>query len=951
MADNASPAVDRADVERSSELLLATIDAVAADLHSGRAGGARAALDSVLDRDLGLDSLSRVELGARLERTFEVTFAEGALFDAETPRDLLRTVMKARAGAPLTLRARVAETRPREAVDLPDTAQTLGEMLEWHVDHNPTRPHVQFYDDYSDGEVMTYADLHACASAIAGALQRHGLEPGEAVALMLPTGRAYFHVFYGVVLAGGVPVPIYPPVRRQQLEDHLRRQGRILASCDAVMLVTTGDALAVARLLTAAVDTLRHVFAADALIDLAAPWERVARRPQDTAFLQYTSGSTGDPKGVVLSHANLLANVRADGHGMAATPVDVFVSWLPLYHDMGLIGAWLGSLYHAVRLVVMPPLAFLARPQRWLWAIHRHGGTLSAAPNFAFELCVKRIDEATLDGLDLSSWRIAANGAEAISAATVDAFCARFAPYGFRREAMFPVYGLAECSVGLAFTPLGRGPRVDAVDRRTLADSGVARPVEAAHSSDAVRLVACGQPLPRHEIRVVDGAGRELPERHEGRLQFRGPSATSGYYGRPQETARLFDDGWLETGDRAYIAGGELYVTGRSKDLIIRAGRNIYPAELEDAIGELDGIRKGHVAVFGIGDRESGTERVVVLAETRKRSEAARADLLTGINALAADLIAAPPDEIVLAPPNTVLRTSSGKIRRAACKALYERGAIELRERAVWLQVARLALAGVGPQLRRARRAATAWLYAVWSWVAFATLALGAWLLAWLPLPRPLLWRSARALARSAGVLTATRVEVHHAGQLPPAGRACVVVANHQSYLDGVLLLATLPRPPRFLVKGELERSALLARPLRRLGALFVERFDAAAGLAGLDEAGAALADGELLVVFPEGTFKRMPGLLPFHLGAFAMAVRHDVPLVPVAIRGTRSVLRAGSWFPRRAQIEVDFGAALLPSTGREAWAAALALRDAARAHLLAGSGEPDLAHESNAVD
>ena len=245
------------------------------------------------------------------------------------------------------------------------------------------------------------------------------MEPGQAVALMLPTSRDYFFSFYGVVLAGGVPVPIYPPVRRAQLEDHLRRQSRILVNCRASMLVTTADAIQVAHLLTAAVDTLGHVVTVAQLTDHRDTFEPVRRAAQDTAFLQYTSGSTGDPKGVVLSHANLLANMRADGYALAAEPNDVFVSWLPLYHDMGLIGAWLGSLYHAIRLVIMPPLSFIAKPQRWLWALHRYRGTLSAAPNFAFELCLKQIRDADIEGVDLSRWRVTANGAEAISAQTL----------------------------------------------------------------------------------------------------------------------------------------------------------------------------------------------------------------------------------------------------------------------------------------------------------------------------------------------------------------------------------------------------------------------------------------------------------------------------------------------------------------------------------------------------
>lgn len=933
-------------------MVVALANAVATELQGGAGTMPPATLDSSLAHELALDSLARVELGARLEREFDVALNEQQLFDAETPRDLLRGIMKATAGAPLTLRAAAIAAAPTGDADIPHAAQTLVEMLEFHVTTHPERPHIRLYDDYTDGAVLTYADLFERASRVAANLQRHGLLPGERVALMLPTDADYFPSFYGTILAGGVPVPIYPPVRRQQLEDHLRRQSRILDNSGAALLITNTAALNVARLLTATVSTLRHVLDADLLVHSGAPdYERVQPRADDTAFLQYTSGSTGDPKGVVLSHANLLANVRADGVGMGVTSDDVFVSWLPLYHDMGLIGAWLGSLYHAVSFVVMPPLAFLARPERWLWAIHRFGGTLSAAPNFAFELCVRRIDDKAIEGLDLSSWRIAANGAEAISAATMNAFCDRFRAYGFERKAMFPVYGLAECAVGLAFSPLDRGPLVDRVDRTALSTHGVARTLAADDPAEALELVACGQPLPRHEIRVVDGVGRELPERHEGQVQFRGPSATSGYFARPDATAALIVDGWLDTGDRGYLAAGDLFVTGRSKDIIIRAGRNLYPPELEDAIGNLEGVRKGHVAVFGVPDTEAATERVVVLAETRRRDDATQARLREQINALATDLFAGPADDIVFAPPNSVLRTSSGKIRRRACRERYLGGHVGEISRPPWQQVVLLALAAVGPQLRRGARALGAQLHAVRAWLVLGLLGAVAWLLTWTPLPRHTLWRTVRALATLAAGSAALPIAVHGAEHLPAAGQPAIVVANHQSYLDGVLMLIALPRPPRFVVKGELGASMLLARPLRRLGALFVDRFDAAAGMSDLAALSAAAEAGALLVIFPEGTFKRMPGVLPFHLGAFKLAAASGAPLLPAAIRGSRSILRADSWFPRRGAVVITIREALRGAAGDSEWASAIRLRDRARAAIVSDAGEPDIAHESNAVE
>ena len=421
---------------------------------------------------------------------------------------------------------------------------------------------------------------------------------------------------------------------------------------------------------------------------------------------------------------------------------------------MGLIGAWLGSLYHAVRLVVMPPLSFLARPERWLWAIHRYGGTLSAAPNFAFELCVQRIQDSAIEGLDLAHWRVAANGAEAISPRTLDAFCSRFAAYGFRRETMLPVYGLAESAVGLTFSPLGRGPLVDHIDRERLAHDGRAVVLPPASTRPvALDVVSCGLPLPGHEIRVVDAVDRNFPNGTRDACNSAAPRQRA-VLRPPEETARLLRGGWLETGDRAYIAGGELYLTGRIKDVIIRAGRNVYPAELEEAVGQLDGIRRGHVAVFGVADEASGTERVVVLAETRRRDPTARERLVQAINSLASDLIAAPPDSVVLAAPNTVLRTSSGKIRRSACRALYLAGQLDARGDALWLQLLRLTLAGVAPQLRRARRAVLDWAWAGWAWGVRHDGGPGLAGGGRLPLPRRLAWHGVRTLARTALRLT-----------------------------------------------------------------------------------------------------------------------------------------------------------------------------------------------------
>jgi len=321
-------------------------------------------------------------------------------------------------------------------------------------------------------------------------------------------------------------VPIYPPARPSQLEEHVQRHARLLDNARAVLLVTVPQGRLVARLLQASVPGLRQVVTPRQLAAQGGAPRPVPVTGEDIAFIQYTSGSTGHPKGVVLTHANLLANIRAMAQAIEATPADVFVSWLPLYHDMGLIGAWLGSLYVGMPLVVMAPLAFLADPLRWLRAIQQWGGTLTAAPNFAYELCLKRIPDPAASGLDLRTLRLAFNGAEAVLPTTVRRFAERFAPCGLRPEAIAPVYGLAEASVGLLFPPLGRVVPIDAVRREAFTRAGRAEPASPGDAG-ALRFVACGRPLAGHEVRIVDAAGQAVGERVEGRLEFRGPSATA----------------------------------------------------------------------------------------------------------------------------------------------------------------------------------------------------------------------------------------------------------------------------------------------------------------------------------------------------------------------------------------------------------------------------------------
>ena len=894
-----------------AETLIALVTGIARELRAGD-GSLRVDLDTDLYRDLGLDSLARMELLGRLERAAGASLPDRALAEATTPRELLRAFESVR--SPTLASASASARGPGMAADrsragavgaaggagsapatpetaaqpeadaVPTGAETLIEALAWHAAEHPEREHVRLVDESESETVVTFGALLDGARRVAAGLVRNRLTPGRAVAIMLPTGVDYLRCFLGIQLAGGVPLPIYPPARLAGLEDHLRRHERILDNAGAEWLITFDEARGVSRLLAARADGSCRVATAGELAEAGASGpepDLLLPGPDDIAFLQYTSGSTGQPKGVVLTHRNVLASLRAMAEALSATPRDVFVSWLPLYHDLGLIAAWLGSVVYGFPLVLMSPLTFLARPARWLRAIHRHRGTLSGGPNFGFDLCTRRIADDEIEGLDLSSWRMAFNGAEPVLIDTLRTFAARFEPHGLDPRALAPVYGLAEATLGVAFTPVGRGPLVERVARDALERERRAEPANP-DDETALRCISSGVPIPGFEVRTVDDGGRETPERVEGRLQFRGPSTTSGYYRDPAATAALFDGDWLDSGDLAYVAGGEVFVTGRVKDVVIRAGRNLYPYDFEQAAGDLAGVRRGCVALFSAhapaGTAAAGTERLVAVAETRESDPARRAEIRAALEALSEERLGQPMDEVVLAPPHTVLKTSSGKIRRRAMAELYESGelgATRAASRPLWLRLARLATGGAGPALRRSARRIGEIAYAGWFWGALALVGIVPALAA-IAARRPRFgFACARAVGRIVFRLTGVRLTVEGSEHLA-GGRAFVIASNHTSYLDGLVLAAALPRPVRFVAKAEL-RDHLLARWfLDGLGVLYVDRFDVTRSVAHAGGLADPLRTGESILIFAEGTLHRMPGLLPFQTGGFMAAVEAE---------------------------------------------------------------------------
>ena len=938
---------------------------------------------SHLDRELGLGSLERVELLSRLENEFSVRLPDRTASEANTPEDLARAILDApqanssHQNESSALRASTAlQTLHREAEQSGIfAAQTLIDVLRFRAAHDAERAHLLISEDAEDGareRTLTFGELYAAGQRVAAELARHGVSAGGRVAMMLPTSRAFFVSYAGILLAGAIPVPIYPPFRADRIEEYAARQAAILNNAEVCLLLTFRRAETVAHLLKPRVRSLAAVIDAEKLIDAAdkapppAPGalpvhlsgSRV-RKSTDIALLQYTSGSTGDPKGVVLTHANLLANMRAIGEAVQLGPSDVGVSWLPLYHDMGLIGAWLTLLHYGVPLAVMSPLAFLTRPERWLWAFHKHRGTITAAPNFAYELCVRKVADKDIEGLDLSSLRAALNGAEPVNPETLERFATRFSRYGFRREAHLPVYGLAEAALAVTVPPLDRGPLVDRVGREAFTTIGSAVPAQSA-STSVISFVSSGRALPGHEVCIVDQKGNEVPDRTEGFLWFRGPSATAGYYQNSAATETLFPAGrahgenespWVNSGDRAYRADGEFYVTGRVKDIIIKGGRNLYPHEVEELAARAEGLRKGCIVAFGIKDESSGTEKLVIVAEVRERDSRKHPAIAAAVTEQVSRGLGLPPDRVELLPPGSIPKTSSGKLRREETKQLFLSGDISVAKPPAWMQIVRLS---AGSAMRSFGKAVTAGLgraqevlYGLYFGIVF---------LLWIvpTRARVSLIKDERAAGRFTSsalrflfALTGCPVRVIGREYMEAPG-AKIFASNHASYFDVLPLMLSLGVAYRFVAKMEVHQMPFIGTFLRQMGHLSFDRTDPNSRLRQAEEMEDLLRRGESVFVFPEGTFTPEDGIRPFQLGAFKAAVATGVPIIPVSLAGTRKFLRDGTFLPRPTNVTITISPPIYPrkrnpADGGESsdWHELIRLRDETRAAIARHVPEP----------
>ncbi len=522
-------------------------------------------------------------------------------------------------------------------------------------------------EDDGAAEHKTFADIVSDARKLATVLRKRGVRTNDRVLIVLPTSFEFLTAFFAVQWLGAIPVPSYPPAALERVEVGLDRIAHIGAHAGASHCITVKSLRAFMGDLPRKVPALRNLWAIDKLIDESARAELAEPVPLSgdrTAFIQYTSGSTGKPKGVELTHANVVANMHAIGQAVEIRRTDSVVSWLPLYHDMGLIGGLLFCFYWRIPLTLMSPTAFLMRPVRWLRAISDSQATLSVGPNFAFALAARRIRAADREGLTLSSWRLALNGAEPVNQQSVEAFEREFGPLGFRSECMFPVYGLAESCLAVTFPRPGEPKHFLRLDRAALADGFV----EPRQGEGTMALACVGKPMPGHEVIVADEHGDELGYDEVGHVLVRGPSVMKGYFGDPSSTDAVLRDGWLWTGDLGFFRKEGLYVTGRAKDLIIVRGKNYYAEDIERVVETVSGVRQGGAVAFAVYDEREARDLVVVVAEITSSAEA---DLAERVVSTVAESYGLNVDEVALVEAGVLPKTSSGKRQRGLTRQRY----------------------------------------------------------------------------------------------------------------------------------------------------------------------------------------------------------------------------------------------------------------------------------------
>ncbi len=546
--------------------------------------------------------------------------------------------------------------------------ETLLHQVRHLVENRPDSTALVLIRSGEPDQALSTRTFFENAARYARALEDKGVGPGDLVVLVLQHGGDVLYGFWGALMLGAVP-SIFPFLTGKLDPDIYFDSVKKLIARENVRLVITYEELAPdlwAHIAPTGVDMLTTDNLAPDGGDGGDWLYRRDVEAGDTAFLQHSSGSTGLQKGVMLSHRSVINQVAAYSEAIALAPDDVVVSWLPLYHDMGLIAGFIMPILQGVPLVLMSPFHWVRQPQVLLEAITRYEGTLCWLPNFAYNFMATRIRDAALEGVDLGSVRAFVNCSEPVYAESHRNFLERYGDFGARAGMLTVSYAMAENTFAVTQTPVGEPARVDIVDRPALMEERRAEPVEAGKGVKFSEITSCGPPIPGCEIRIVGEDGEDLPERRVGEIALRSDSMLTGYYRNPEATEAAFEGGWYFTGDMGYIADGEIYITGRKKDLIIVGGKNIYPQDIENLLNDIEGVHPGRVVAFGVPNESLGTEDIAVLAEAETADRKEQAQITREIRARVAQSTDAMARHVRIVPPRWLIKTSSGKIARRA---------------------------------------------------------------------------------------------------------------------------------------------------------------------------------------------------------------------------------------------------------------------------------------------
>ena len=526
-------------------------------------------------------------------------------------------------------------------------------------------------------DTATFADLYHRSAFVRRKLNRLGVGRAARVVLLMDTRLDFYYALFGAILIGALPVAVYPPLSARNLNATLEHLRQVILELEAAAVITTPDLYPIARLLSVGrpltILVLDQVGKDDAA-GLCSPGSSAGDEP---VLLQYTSGSLSSPRAVTLSTKSIFSNLSAIGDAFEIRDGDLGLSWLPLYHDMGLHSVLFGLIFE-MPAILMSPIDFMKKPSTWLRAISRYGVTHSPAPTFGYSYAARRIRDVDLEGVRLDHWRVAMCGAEPIDAGILSRFSDRFAPFGFDKNSFMAAYGLAENVVAVSFAEAGRGLRVDHTDNR--------------------EVVSVGRPIVGHQVRVLVDGPVEPPDGIVGEIEVRGPSRMIGYWRDPVSSREVTRGEWLRTGDLGYIRDNELYVTGRRKELIIRGGRNYYPQDIEAAATVKD-VRRGSVVAFALRNPVSGTDDIVLVAEVGRSVPLDNPDLIERIRAEVRSGLNIALRDVVLVKRGSVPKTSSGKLRRDECRMRYQTGRLTPPARPNWSVLVRIAMFRLLPRI------------------------------------------------------------------------------------------------------------------------------------------------------------------------------------------------------------------------------------------------------------